>query len=346
MSSLVQATSNPIFFNRGPSTLVSDTSLDDPQRLECSVDASSEGQRLDVTLSQVFDLSRAQAAKLIKDGHVQLNERTIVRPSHKVSADDQLSAELDTTDASQTFDLTPEARPLEILFESRDLLVVNKPPHMVIHPSRSHPTGTLVHALLHHAPDIAPLGEAHRPGIVHRIDKETSGVVAIARSARAFTSLQDAFAAQRPQRTYLALCAHTHGEGLQDQGTIETLHGRSHTDRRRFTGKHGTRNAITHYRVLERFPEGALLVECQLQTGRTHQIRMHMREQGTPILGDSLYGPATLERYPVIGRTALHALSLVIDLPWLGERVFEAPLPQDFLDAIEKLRQGTPYSAS
>lgn len=301
-------------------------------------------QRLDVAIAQSFDLSRAQAAKLIKDGLVRVQDQIITRPSHKVEADDLLSIPAPSDAADAEITLQAEAMALEFLFESGDLLVVNKPAHMVIHPSDAHTESTLVHAALHHAPEIAAHGEAHRPGIVHRIDKETSGVVAIARSARAFEDLTAAFAQQRPERTYLALCAHTHGDGLADHGTIETLHGRSPNDRRRYSGKHGHRTAITHYRVLERFPEGALLVECRLQTGRTHQIRMHMREQGTPIIGDTLYGPATVERFPVIDRTALHAVSLGLDLPWLGARVFEAPLPQDFLDAMEKLRQGPPYA--
>lgn len=317
--------------------------MSDESHVHADVDPPLDGQRLDVAVSQLFDLSRSHAAKLIKDGQVQVNRTPTTRPSTKVAKGDRLTAHLPPAH-EDALDLTPEARPLEILFESGDVLVVNKPSQMVIHPSASHPRGTLVHTLLHYAPEIKGLGETYRPGIVHRIDKETSGVMAIARSPRAFEALQAAFAAQRPERTYLALAAHMHGEGLDDAGTIETLHGRSPTDRRRFTGTEGTRTAITHYRVLERFAGGAMLVECRLQTGRTHQIRMHLRECGVPILGDDLYGPHTRDRFPIIDRTALHATSLRIELPWAEPQTFHAPPPEDFMRALEQLRQGPPYA--
>lgn len=314
-----------------------------PSILEVHVAASLHGQRLDNVLSKSTALSRSQASKRIKDGDVTLNAQTVQRPATKVATGDHIYVRLPP---SLPETIIPEAQdlPLTLVFEDEDILVVNKTSDMVIHPSIAHRDGTLAHALLHYAPEIASLGEPHRPGIVHRIDRETSGIVVVARSPRAFDALSEAFARQRPERRYLALAARTHGEGLQDEGTIESLHGRSHSDRRRFTGEHGRRTAITHYRVLERFEQGALLVECHLQTGRTHQIRMHLRERGVPILGDALYGGGAVERFRVISRTALHAASLTLELPWMESRRFEAEPPADFADAIITLRNGPPYS--
>lgn len=321
---------------------MSDVPIDSPQALEIHVEASLDGQRLDNALSTASPLSRSQASKRIKDGDVRLNDHKVHRPATKVATGDRIHVRLPPP-KQQTILPVAQDLPLSLVFEDEDILVVNKAPGMVIHPSAAHTEGTLAHALLHHAPEIAALGEAHRPGIVHRIDKDTSGIVVVARSPRAFDALSEAFAQQRPERRYLALAARTHGEGLDDHGTIESLHGRSHNDRRRFTGAHGTRTAITHYRVLERFDQGTLLVECHLQTGRTHQIRMHLREQGVPILGDALYGGGAVERFGVISRTALHAASLTLELPWMKQRRFEADPPADFIEALAKLRKGPPY---
>lgn len=321
---------------------MSDVPIDSPSFLEVRVARSLDGQRIDNVLSAATALSRSQASRRIKDGDVTLNDQPVRRPATKVSTGDHLVVRLPP---SPTEHILPSAQalPLALVFEDEDILVVNKAPGMVIHPSAAHREGTLAHALLHHAPEIAALGEPHRPGIVHRIDKDTSGIVAVARSPRAFEALSEAFAEQRPERRYLALAARTHGEGLDDHGTIESLHGRSQSDRRRFTGAHGTRTAITHYRVLERFEHGALLVECHLQTGRTHQIRMHLREQGVPILGDALYGGGAVDRFGVISRTALHAASLTLELPWMERRRFDAEPPSDFAEAVAKLRKGPPY---
>lgn len=308
-----------------------------PERTTFAIPAELSGERLDVALSHTQKLSRSHAAKEIKQGRVLHNQAPVKRPATRVHQDDLITWKRPIKRA-QAPDLTPEDGPLDLLYEDADILVVNKAPHVVIHPSDAHPRGTLVHTLLHHAPEIASIGEAHRPGIVHRIDKETSGVVVVARSARAYTELQQQFAAHTPARHYLALAAQMHGPGLQESGTIESLHGRAKGDRRRFTGTRGHRNAITHYRVQQYLRDGALLVACQLETGRTHQIRMHLREAGTPIIGDALYGAATLDRYPYIRRTALHAATLRVALPWMEARTFEAPLPQDFQDALRALQ--------
>lgn len=308
-----------------------------PERTSFTIPSDLRGARLDVALSHTLDLSRSQAAKHIKQGRVLHNDAPTQRPATRVEVDDRITW-IAPARKAPALDLTAEARPVDILYEDADILVVNKASQVVIHPSDAHPTGTLVHALLHHAPDIASIGETHRPGIVHRIDKETSGVVVVARTERAYTELQSQFAAHTVERHYLALAAQMHGPGLQEAGTIESLHGRAPNDRRRFTGTRGHRNAITHYRVQEYLRDGALLVECRLQTGRTHQIRMHLREAGVPIIGDALYGPATRDRFPIIDRTALHAHRLRIALPWMPARTFEAPLPTDFKDALAALK--------
>ncbi|MFT6398906.1 MAG: 23S rRNA pseudouridine1911/1915/1917 synthase [Bradymonadia bacterium] len=244
----------------------------------------------------------------------------------------------------RTLETLPQDIPLEILYEDDHVVVVNKPTGMVVHPAAGHPDGTLVNALLFHcAGRLSSVGGAIRPGIVHRIDKDTSGVLVCSKTDEAHVLLQQQFAAHTVKRQYMALSARTTGRGIGESGTFHTRHGRHLTDRKKFTGKSGEREAITHYEVIESFRDGARLVRCELETGRTHQIRVHLAEAGAPILGDPIYGGTSVARSPLVTRTALHAQTLGFIAPNGEELYFEADLPEDFQNALDRLRRGATW---
>ena len=228
-----------------------------------------------------------------------------------------------------------EDLPLEVLFEDKDLLVVNKPAGLVVHPGAGHRNGTLVNALLHHVKDLAGVGGVLRPGLVHRLDKDTSGVLVVAKHDRSLVGLQAAFKARDVEKTYLAL---VHGLA-PDEGTFSTLYGRHPTQRMRFTGRvREGKNAVTHFKTVKRFATATEL-EVQLETGRTHQIRVHLSEAKLPLLGDTLYGTKASLRPDVISRQALHAYRLAFEHPRTGKALtFEAKVPQDFVDARRRLK--------
>ena len=235
-----------------------------------------------------------------------------------------------------------EELPLELLHEDKDLVVVNKAAGMVVHPGAGHASGTLVNALLHRVKDLAGVGGELRPGIVHRLDKDTTGCLVVAKHEKALVALQKAFKTRVVEKTYLAL---VHGVPKVAEARIETLYGRHPVHRQRFTGKvKEGKPAITVYRVREAF-EGAALVEVELLTGRTHQIRVHMAESGHPLLCDALYGAGrkakgrVAEAQEVLGRQALHAWKLAFPHPRTGKVLHvEAPLPADFTAALKVLR--------
>lgn len=233
-----------------------------------------------------------------------------------------------------------EEIPLRILHEDDDVLVLDKPAGMVVHPAAGNWRGTLVNALLYRLGRLP--GALERPGLVHRLDKETSGCMVVAKTEPALHALQAAFKSRRVEKVYLALA---HGAPPPER-TIRTLFGRHPVHRKRFTGKVKVgREAVTHFRVLEQLG-GAALLEVRLETGRTHQIRVHLSEAGHPLLGDALYGgkrrkadPAVLRAQEELGRVALHALRLSFEHPRTGARVsFEAPVPEDFQRALRALR--------
>ncbi|HEO71711.1 MAG TPA: RluA family pseudouridine synthase [Candidatus Hydrogenedentes bacterium] len=312
---------------------------------EATVDEAHRHLRLDVYLAEVIeDASRSFIKKLIKDGHVAVNTHICTKPARTMN----LGEEVQTTIPPEPDILpTPENIPLEILYEDADIVVVNKPSGLIVHPAPGHPSGTLVNAILHHCPDFQRPGEdLKRPGIVHRLDKYTSGVVVVAKSPRAYASLARQAREHAFDRRYLAL---VRGDYREDHGRIDATIGRSLSDRKRMavTGIHG-REAITHFTVLERFGI-ASLIALQLETGRTHQIRVHCRFAGHPVLGDPVYGitdyaswklppevRASLER---LEGQALHAERLGIEHPATGERIsLETPAPADFQAALEALR--------
>jgi len=215
--------------------------------------------------------------------------------------------------------------------------VLDKAAGMVVHPGAGHASGTLVNALLHHVVDLQGIGGATRPGLVHRLDKDTSGVLVIAKNDRALTALQESFKSREVEKTYLAL---VYGQPPAE-GTFDTLHGRHPTNRLKFTAKVRTgKRAVTHFRVTQRFSLGAQ-VEVRLETGRTHQIRVHFAEAGFPLFGDSVYGTSSSRRVDVIERQALHALRLTFPHPRTGRsRTFEAPVPVDLELAQVRLTEG------
>jgi 23S rRNA pseudouridine1911/1915/1917 synthase len=235
----------------------------------------------------------------------------------------------------------PEALPLQVLHEDEDLIVVDKPAGLVVHPGPSHPRGTLVNALLHHCGDLAGIGGVLRPGIVHRLDRGTSGVLVAAKHDRAHLALAEQFRDHSVERVYLALSRGTPGE---DSGRIELPIGRHHRDRKRMSvSSRAPRAARTAWAVRQRLPaSGFVLLEVRPETGRTHQIRVHLAATGLPVVGDTVYGRAR-GKASGIARPALHAAVLGFDHPRSGERHrFEAPLPADFAELLERLARREP----
>jgi len=285
--------------------------------------------RLDRFLaSQLSGHSRARLQRLIRARFVRLNGQA-ARPRDLVRAGDEIEL---TEPPLEKIDNQPEHIPLEILFEDNDLIVINKPAGLVVHPGAGHREHTLVNALLHHCPNLSGIGGKERPGIVHRLDKETSGCLVIAKNDQAHRGLSIQFAARSVEKIYLALVA---GKLRRTAGVIEEKIGRHPVDRQRMsvTSSRG-RAAKTEYRVV-RSSDKMSLVQCQLHTGRTHQIRVHLHHLGHPVLGDKVYAPKLAKDYP---RQMLHAWKLGFQHPRTGEwKSFAAPLPNDFTDAIRSI---------
>jgi 23S rRNA pseudouridine1911/1915/1917 synthase len=285
--------------------------------------------RLDRFLaSQLSGYSRARLQRLIRARFVRLNGQA-ARPRDLVRAGDEIEL---TEPPLEKIDNQPEYIPLEILSEDNDLIVINKPAGLVVHPGAGHREHTLVNALLHHCPNLSGIGGKERPGIVHRLDKETSGCLVIAKNDRAHQGLAIQFAARRVEKIYLAIVA---GKLRRTAGVIEEKIGRHPVDRQRMsvTSSRG-RAAKTEYRVVGS-SDKVSLVECQLHTGRTHQIRVHLHHLGHPVLGDKVYAPKLAKEYP---RQMLHAWKLGFQHPRTGEwKSFAAPLPNDFTDALRSI---------
>ncbi len=283
------------------------------------------------------ELSRARVQALIRDGHARVDGRA-TKPSARMSGGEHIQLSVPPAEPALP---EPEDLPLSVLFQDRDLLVLDKAPGMVVHPAAGHRRGTLVNALLHHVRDLQGVGGTLRPGLVHRLDKDTSGCLVVAKNDAALRGLQASFKTRRVQKTYLAL-VHGHPPG---EGHMETAYGRHPRHRQRFTGRLTEgKPARTAFRVLERL-HGAALLEVDLLTGRTHQIRVHLAEAGHPLLGDVLYGGTrkgdarVKATQAALGRQALHAWRLAFPHPRTGaQRRFEAPVPADLRAALEALR--------
>ena len=296
--------------------------------------ADQKNERLDVFLARRLPgLSRTQARRWIDDGLVRV-ENTLERASYRLGLSEMVRVWSPTMTPAPAMEAQP--MPLDILYEDHDVIVVNKPVGLAVHPAPGHPSGTLVNALLAHCPDLEPIGNALRPGIVQRLDKDTSGVMVVAKNELALRALQDQIQAHEVEKVYQAVVA-----GLPDPlaGTVDAPIGRNPVDRTRMAvvGR-GGRRAQTQYRVLESFADTALL-ECRLITGRTHQIRVHMAAVGHPILGDAVYGQDS----DLIDRQALHARRLGFRHPRTGDVLrLEAPLPPDLLALLARLREQAP----
>jgi 23S rRNA pseudouridine1911/1915/1917 synthase len=301
-------------------------------QFEHTVAAEQAGLRIDKLLSDIQeDVSRSQAQSWIKEDLVTVNGTT-VKNKYTVQEGDEIAW---TIPEPEEMEIKAENIPLEIVYEDADIAVVNKPRGMVVHPSNGHQSGTMVHALLYHLKDLSGINGTFRPGIVHRIDKDTSGLLVVAKHDKAHQKLTDMLKDHDIERKYRAI---VHGVIDHEYGTIEAPIGRDPNDRQKMAVVENGKPAVTHFEVLERF-EGFTYIECKLETGRTHQIRVHMQYISYPLAGDPKYGPRrTLD----IGGQALHAAVLGLHHPITGEWMrFEAPVPEVFQAELDKLKLNT-----
>ena len=305
-----------------------------------TVDRDGEGRRLDQYLSELTELSRSAAARLIEDGCVFVSGIAVSK-KYRTRAGDEIEVELPEP---EEYDAEPENIPLDTVYEDGDIIVINKPQGMVVHPAPGNYSGTLVNALLYHCRDsLSGIGGVMRPGIVHRIDKDTSGLLVVAKNDFAHKALSEELSYHGIEREYHAL---VRGGFKQDGGRVDLPIGRHPKDRKRMAVREGdpsAREAVTNYRVLERFGAVSYL-ELKLETGRTHQIRVHMSTLGHPLLGDVTYGgggsPIEKKHSALLAGQALHARRLSLTHPRSGERMtFECPLPENFARLLEILRK-------
>lgn len=295
--------------------------------------AQNPGERIDRFLSKDLEtLSRSYLQKLLKDGEISVNGKP-VKANYKVSEGDKIQIRIPEPENP---DILPENIPLDILYEDDDILVVNKPKGMVVHPAPGHYSHTLVNAVMYHCGErLSGINGVLRPGIVHRIDMDTTGSLLICKNDHAHQILAEELKEHSITRRYHAI---VHGNIKEDTGTVNAPIGRHPVDRKKMSTKAPNgRHAVTHYKVLERFGDYTY-IECELETGRTHQIRVHMSSIGHPILGDTVYRPAKCP-YKLQGQT-LHAKILGIMHPTTGEYMeFDAPLPDYFSDLLQRLRR-------
>ena len=301
-------------------------------QISLQADETYMDERLDKFLSAMLpDQSRSYLQKIIKDGKVLVNGEP-KKSSYRLEDGDEVTADLPELKSP---DIEPENIPLDILYEDDSILMVNKPKGMVVHPSAGHYTGTLVNAVLWHCQgQLSGINGVSRPGIVHRIDKDTTGVLVVCKNDAAHNAVAAQLKEHSITRKYRAI---VHGVIKEDEGTVDAPIGRHPTERKKMaSGVKNGKRAVTHYRVLERF-QGYTYVECQLETGRTHQIRVHMASIHHPLLGDTVYGPAK-DSHHLEGQT-LHAMVLGLIHPVTGEYLeVEAPLPEYFENLLKKFR--------
>ena len=302
---------------------------------EFELRVTGESERLDRWLAdQLPDWSRSRLQKLVEQGQVTLNGQICTSKKATVQAGDRVHL---TIPAAVPLALEPENIPLDILYEDDELVVLNKPAGLVVHPAPGHESGTLVHALLAHCPNLAGIGGVQRPGIVHRLDKDTSGAIVIAKTDRAHQHLQAQLKAKTAQREYLAI---VYGSPATNSGTIDLPIGRHPIDRKKMAIvpiEKGGRHAVTHWQVLDRLGNYTLM-QFRLETGRTHQIRVHTTQMGHPIVGDPVYGSGRSIGVNLTGQV-LHAHKLHLEHPLTGKPVEAiAPLPAEFLKLLQVLR--------
>lgn len=290
------------------------------------------GMRADVALAQLLEITRSNMQKLLEEGRVVRGQK-VIKSNYRVKAGEEILVNLPEP---QPLDVQPEDIPLDIIYEDDDVVVVNKARGMVVHPAAGNYNGTLVNALLYHCKNLSGINGVIRPGIVHRLDKDTSGIMICAKNDSAHLSLSEQIQSKTAQRTYLAV---VRGNVKNDSGIIETQIARDKNDRKKMAVvTEGGRQAITEYEVAERFGKYTV-VKCRLKTGRTHQIRVHMEYLGYPLVGDPKYSP--MKTPFAINGQALHSLTLSFTHPRTGERLtFEAPLPEDMKKILTRLRLG------
>ena len=299
-----------------------------PIRLKASEE--NKNQRLDAFLASSLDgLTRSQAARLIESGEVAVNGKTAGK-SYKLAGGEDVAV---TLPEPEPVEAVPQDIPLDVVYEDADVIVVNKPSGMVVHPAPGHPDGTLVNALLYHcAGTLSGVGGALRPGIVHRIDRDTSGLIIAAKNDAAHQYLSAQLADHTLARTYECIVV---GRLREDRGTVDAPIARHPTDRKRMAVVAGGREAVTHWEVIARYP-GYTHVRCRLETGRTHQIRVHMAYIGHPILGDTVYGAK--KEVPGLTGQCLHAVGLRFLHPRTHEVVeLSCPLPEEFTRMLRKI---------
>lgn len=300
---------------------------------QVQITPAESGERLDKFLSEhVAGVSRSYAAKLCEEGRVYLDDSAVLSKKYKVKAGEEIT--IDIPDPEE-ITAEPEDIPLDVVYEDEDVIVVNKPQGMVVHPASGNLSGTLVNALLHHCKgQLSGINGVIRPGIVHRIDKDTSGLLVVAKNDSAHTRIAVQLKLRKPFRRYWAL---VNGNIREDSGTVNKPIGRNPNDRKKMAVVKGGKDAVTNYRVLERFGRYTL-VECILETGRTHQIRVHMASIGHSIVGDPVYGVKN-DRFPVNGQL-LHAKTLGFEHPSTGEIMeFESEIPEYFKKVLDQLRK-------
>ena len=292
----------------------------------------NKNQRLDAFLASSLDgLTRSQATRLIESGEVAVNGRAVSK-SYKLAGGEDIAV---TLPEPEPVEAVPQDIPLDVVYEDADVIVVNKPSGMVVHPAPGHPDGTLVNALLYHcAGTLSGVGGALRPGIVHRIDRDTSGLIIAAKNDAAHQYLSAQLADHTLARTYECIVV---GALREDRGTVDAPIARHPTDRKRMAVVTGGREAVTHWEVIARYP-GYTHVRCRLETGRTHQIRVHMAYIGHPILGDTVYGAK--KEVPGLTGQCLHAVGLRFLHPRTHEVMeLSCPLPEEFTRMLQKIRK-------
>ncbi|CAH1204649.1 Ribosomal large subunit pseudouridine synthase D [Paenibacillus allorhizoplanae] len=299
--------------------------------IEWTVENQYANERIDKFITEALeeDISRTLVQQWVKDGHVKVNGKA-VKPNYKLSLQDVIALVIPEP---QGVELLAENIPLNVVYEDSDVIVINKQRGLVVHPAPGHYSGTLVNALMYHCKDLSGINGELRPGIVHRIDKDTSGLIMSAKNDKAHASLAEQLKAHTVNRKYIAL---VHGYIQHDQGTIDAPIGRDSHDRKMYTvTEKNSKTAVTHFVVLERFGDFTL-VELKLETGRTHQIRVHMKFIGHPLVGDPMYGKS---KGMLMDGQALHAAILGFKHPRTGEWMqFEAPIPPDMENLISTIR--------